>query len=278
MDQPQIASQPVEGLRFLAPHAAFEQLQNGAALVDLRSDDLVEMKGFAVPCLYHIPHRQLSTCLSELPKERLLILADSSGVYTKAAARLLFENGFTQVACLDGGMLAWDEAKLPLDMDPDAMMYGECSCVMKSRKAKLPVNQSILFLCVANSARSQMAEGLARKLFPGLRILSAGSRPSKVNPYAIEVLAEVGIDARFHFSKHVQDIDPNAVGVVITLCAEEVCPIFPGPVDRLHWPLPDPASDDPSLDRETLLQRFRATRDEIQHRLEAFGRERGLLA
>ncbi len=132
--------------------------------------------------------------------------------------------------------------------------------------------QSILFLCVANSARSQMAEGLARKLFPGLLILSAGSSPAKVNPYAIEVLGEVGIDARQHYSKRVQDIDPNTVGVVITLCAEEVCPIFPGNVERFHWPLPDPASDDPTLGREEMLERFRATRNEIQGRLEAFGK------
>jgi arsenate reductase len=268
----------IPGLRFLSPQEAFDSLTKGAVLLDLRSDDLVEMKAFAVPEVFHIPHRSLATCLSELPKDKLLILADTSGVYTKTAAKLLLENGFPRVASLDGGMLAWDEAKLPLDMDPDSMMYGECACVMKSRKSKTPMVQSILFLCVANSARSQMAEGLARKLFPGLRILSAGSHPSKVNPYAIEVLAEVGIDARFHFSKHVQDIDPNAVGVVITLCAEEVCPIFPGNVDRIHWPLPDPASDDPSLSREQMLERFRMTRDEIQRRLEAFGRERGLLA
>ncbi len=278
MDPFTARQQSPQGLRYLAPGNALEALQAGAVLVDLRADDLVEMKAFDVPSVYHIPHRALATCLSELPKDRLLVLADSSGVYTKEAARLLFEHGYTQVACLDGGMLAWDEAQLPLVSDPDSMMYGECSCVMKSKKSAQPMAQSILFLCVANSARSQMAEGLARRLFPGLRILSAGSRPSKVNPLAIEVLAEVGIDIRFHFSKSVQDIDPKAVGVVITLCAEEVCPIFPGSVDRLHWPLPDPASDDPSLGREELLARFRAARDAIQERLEGFGRERGLLA
>ncbi len=267
----------VEGLRFLSPQEAYKALVAGSVLVDLRADELVEMKAFSVPCLCHIPHRSLATCLSELPRDKPLILADTSGVYTKSAARLLLENGFTQVTCLDGGMLAWDEAQLPLDMDPDSMMYGECACVMKSRKANLPVIQSILFLCVANSARSQMAEGLARKLFPAMRILSAGSRPGKVNPYAIEVLGEVGIDARFHFSKHVDDIDLSAVGVVVTLCAEEVCPIFPGTADRLHWPLPDPASDDLALGREEMLKRFRGTRDELQVRLEAFGRERGLL-
>ena len=272
------ANTGIQGLKFLSPREAHDSLLNGAALLDLRSDDLVEMKAFSVPNIFHIPHRSLATCISELPKDTFLILADTSGVYTKAAAKLLLENGFTQIACLDGGMLAWDDAKLPLDMDPDSMMYGECSCVMKSRKSKAPMEQSILFLCVANSARSQMAEGLARKLFPGVRILSAGSRPTKINPYAIEVLGEVGIDARFYFPKDVKDIEMGAVGVVVTLCAEEVCPIVQGNVDRLHWPLPDPASDDPALGREEMLTRFRTTRDELQRQLEAFGRARGLLS
>jgi len=128
---------------------------------------------------------------------------------------------------------------------------------------------SILFLCVANSARSQMGEGIARQLFPDLRIQSAGSRPSHVNPYAIEVLAEQGIDATTHTSKSGETIDPATVDLVITLCAEEVCPLFLGKAERLHWPIPDPASDDPSLTPDDLRGRFRAGRDEIRGRLEA---------
>ena len=133
---------------------------------------------------------------------------------------------------------------------------------------------SILFLCVANSARSQMAEGLARQLLPGCLIQSAGSRPSRVNPYAIEVLAEVGIDASAQTSKSVQDIDPATVDMVITLCAEEVCPLFLGKAERLHWPIPDPASDDPTLTPEDLRSRFRAGRNEIRRRLEGLKAER----
>lgn len=132
----------------------------------------------------------------------------------------------------------------------------------------------LLFLCVANSARSQMAEGLARQMFPALRIQSAGSRPSRVNPYAIEVLAELGIDASSHASKSVQDIDPATVDLVITLCAEEVCPRFLGKAERLHWPIPDPASEDPSLMPDPLRERFRAARDEIRRRLEVLKAER----
>ncbi len=136
------------------------------------------------------------------------------------------------------------------------------------------MTHSILFLCVANSARSQMAEGIARQLFPGLRIQSAGSRPSQVNPYAIEVLAEQGIDATTHTSKSVQDIDPATVDLVITLCAEEVCPLFLGQAERLHWPIPDPASDDPALTVIDRKARFRAARDEIRRRLDQLKAER----
>lgn len=110
---------------------------------------------------------------------------------------------------------------------------------------------SLLFLCVANSARSQMAEGLARKLF-GSRwtVASAGSAPTFVSPYAIEVMREVGVDLGSHSSKSVDAIDPESVGTVITLCAEATCPVFLGTARRLHWPITDPAARDESLSRE----------------------------
>ena len=127
---------------------------------------------------------------------------------------------------------------------------------------------SVLFLCVANSARSQLAEGLARRLFGDrVAVESAGSRPGRVNPYAIEVMAEVGVALDGHRSKSVDEIDPAGVELVITLCAEEVCPLWLGEARRLHWPLPDPASDDPTLDADALRARFRAARDEILRRL-----------
>lgn len=131
--------------------------------------------------------------------------------------------------------------------------------------------RSILFLCVANSARSQMAEGLARKLFGSrITVQSAGSEPSTVHPYAIEVMREVGVDLSTHHSKSVQTIDPSTVDTVITLCAEEVCPAFLAKARRLHWPIQDPASKDPSISREEMLARFRSARDQIQARLEVF--------
>ena len=125
----------------------------------------------------------------------------------------------------------------------------------------------LLFLCVANSARSQMAEGLARAKF-GDRVLiqSAGTHPGGVNRYAVAVLAEVGIDIATHRSKHVGTIDPATVGTVITLCAQEVCPAFLGHAERLAWPLPDPAGFGGTDDAQ--LAGFRAARDEITRRLD----------
>ncbi len=127
---------------------------------------------------------------------------------------------------------------------------------------------TVLFLCVANSARSQMAEGLARHLLGDeVRVMSAGSRPATVNPYAVEVMAELGVDLSSHASKSVDSIDTESVDLVVTLCAEEVCPVLPGRVKRLHWPIADPATTEP-LPPETMRQRFRAARDEIRARIE----------
>ncbi len=132
----------------------------------------------------------------------------------------------------------------------------------------------VLFLCVANSARSQMAEGLARKRF-GARatVQSAGSHPKTVNPYAIRAMAEVGIDLRSHTSKSVETVDPGTVDWVITLCAEEVCPVFLGQAKRLHWPFADPDRKDEDLSDEERLAHFREARDAIDLKLAAFERE-----
>lgn len=135
--------------------------------------------------------------------------------------------------------------------------------------------QSVLFLCVANSARSQMAEGLARRLFgDAVRVQSAGSAPSRVNPDAVRAMAEVGIDLTTHHSKSVDTIDPDTVDLVITLCAEEVCPVFLSRAARLHWPLTDPDRKDPSLSDDERLAHFRVARDELASRLAALAASR----
>jgi arsenate reductase (thioredoxin) len=133
---------------------------------------------------------------------------------------------------------------------------------------------SLLFLCVANSARSQMAEGLARQLLGDrARVQSAGSQPSRVNPYAVEVMREIDIDLASHTSKSVESIDPASVDTVITLCAEEVCPVFLGHVRRIHWPIADPASPDPTIPRDEMLQRFRTARDTLREKLAELARQ-----
>jgi thioredoxin type arsenate reductase len=125
----------------------------------------------------------------------------------------------------------------------------------------------ILFLCVANSARSQMAEGLAKAMLgPEVTVESAGSAPSRLNPLALEAMAELGIDISGQRSKPVEEIDTDGLDLVVTLCAEEVCPVLPGKVRRLHWPVADPARQ--GLSVEEARDAFRAARDQIRARLE----------
>jgi arsenate reductase (thioredoxin) len=126
---------------------------------------------------------------------------------------------------------------------------------------------NILFLCVANSARSQMAEGLARAMLGSEhRVQSAGSRPSHVSPWAVKAMLEIGIDIAGHASKSVETIDLSEIDLVITLCAEEVCPVLSGAVERHHWPIPDPAGKG-KTEAET-LQYFREARDSIRKKIE----------
>jgi thioredoxin type arsenate reductase len=128
--------------------------------------------------------------------------------------------------------------------------------------------KGILFLCVANSARSQIAEGVAGSMVrEGIKVWSAGSRPTRVRPEAIAVLKEIGIDISHHRSKAVAEIPAAAVDTVITLCGEEECPVFLGKATRLHWGLPDPAAVQGS--EQDRLNAFRNTRDDLRRRVEA---------
>lgn len=126
--------------------------------------------------------------------------------------------------------------------------------------------RGILFLCVANSARSQMAEGIARSMAPGdVAVFSAGSDPGRLNPLAVRALGEIGIDISGHRSKGIPEIPADQVEAVITLCAEEVCPAWLGRAHRIHWGLPDPAGA--TGDDEARLAAFRTVRDELVARL-----------
>jgi arsenate reductase len=119
----------------------------------------------------------------------------------------------------------------------------------------------ILVLCTANSARSQMAEGLMRAAWGDrFEIFSAGTRPGFVRPEAIEVLAELGIDISGHRSKPVDEFLGQEFAYVFTVCdsARDACPVFPGGGERIHWSLEDPAAAEGSAaERRDAVRRVR---------------------
>lgn len=126
-------------------------------------------------------------------------------------------------------------------------------------------------MCVANSVRSQIAEGLARHILgSGFQIESAGIQPYKVNPYAVKVMAEIHIDISHHYSKTCDELPEeflNNLHYIITLCEDEVCPrSLHASATKLHWPFPDSSGalfGDP-------LHQFRLTRDSIKAKIEEF--------
>jgi arsenate reductase len=130
------------------------------------------------------------------------------------------------------------------------------------------MTQRILFLCTGNSARSQMAEGWLRYLGGTSYVaFSAGTHPSTVNPLAIQVMAERGIDISGHRSKSVTEFLDQPFDDVITVCdqAAEACPTFPGIYRRIHWSFPDPAAVDGS--EAERLRAFREVRDALYFQL-----------
>jgi arsenate reductase len=129
----------------------------------------------------------------------------------------------------------------------------------------------VLFLCTGNSCRSQMAEGFLRAYGGDLyEAHSAGTKPTTVNPLAVEVMREAGIDISGQKSKNVSSYLGQHFPLVITVCdnAKEHCPIFPGPCIREHWPFKDPAEATGS--NEERLAVFRKVRDEIGARIRSF--------
>ena len=137
---------------------------------------------------------------------------------------------------------------------------------------KQPVR--VLILCTGNSARSQMAEGLLRTLAgERMEVLSAGTHPKGVNPLAITVMDEHGIDIRRQRSKHLNEFLTESFDYVITVCddAAEACPIFPGKAERIHWSFPDPAKVEGS--EADKLEVFRQVRDDLEAHLRAWLRD-----
>ena len=129
----------------------------------------------------------------------------------------------------------------------------------------------VLFLCTHNSARSQMAEGLLRRLAADrFEAASAGTEARGVNPLAVRAMAEIGVDLRGHTSKTLDRFLGERWDYVITVCdnANESCPVFPGQVTRLHWSFDDPSAA--AGGDEQRLAVFRRVRDEIRARIDAW--------
>lgn len=139
------------------------------------------------------------------------------------------------------------------------------------------MKERILILCTANSARSQMAEGLLRAIAPTqFEVFSAGSKPAYVNLIAIAAMAERGIDISSHRSKHLNEFLDQSFDYVITVCdnAAESCPIFPGKAQRIHWSFPDPAAVEGSDEQK--LQSFRQVRNDIEQQLQSWVNNKNL--
>ena len=130
---------------------------------------------------------------------------------------------------------------------------------------------SVLFLCTGNSARSQMAEGLLRHLAGDrFEVVSAGTQPVGLNPFAVEAMGEIGIDISGQQSKNVSQFLGRRFSYVITVCdkAKETCPIFPFAFKSLHWSLDDPAAVNGT--EQERRSAFRQTRNEIEHLIKDF--------
>lgn len=129
--------------------------------------------------------------------------------------------------------------------------------------------KKIMFVCTGNSARSQMAEGLAREMSANRwEVYSAGLEPKTVNPYAIKAMQEIGLDISGQRSKELDYELMQQMDLIVTLCdnAKESCPVVPSHIQTLHWSLEDPATASGS--EAEILSVFRRTRDEIKERIE----------
>jgi arsenate reductase len=133
------------------------------------------------------------------------------------------------------------------------------------------VRRKILYLCVGNASRSQMAEGFTRQYYPDdFEPYSAGMAPAGVHPFAVLVMQESGIDISDQFSKSVYELPDVEFDIIVTLCDEvrEACPIFRGKARRYHFSLPDPAVT--PGDSAEVLEAFRKVRSQIHEYLIPF--------
>lgn len=131
--------------------------------------------------------------------------------------------------------------------------------------------KKVLFVCTGNACRSQMAEGILRDLAEDrFEVFSSGTHPTRVHPAGIKVMAEWDVDISHHTSDLVDDYLDAGMDIVITVCdnANQLCPTFPGDVERIHWSIVDPFVN--WSDEDYLLEPYRQTRDTLRIRIEEF--------
>ena len=132
----------------------------------------------------------------------------------------------------------------------------------------MPDKKNIIFICTGNACRSQIAHGLLQNIAGNrFNVFSAGSHPSRVHPMSIKVMEEIGIDISQNTSDYIDNYLDKGINIVITVCdnANELCPVFPGDAEKLHWSIDDPfkgwAYD------ENQMKSFRKTRKEINDKI-----------
>ena len=131
--------------------------------------------------------------------------------------------------------------------------------------------KKIIFICTGNACRSQIAHGLLESMAGDkFEVFSAGSHPSEVHTMSAKIMKEIGIDISHHTSDFIDDYLNAGIEIVITVCnnANEICPVFPGNAEKLHWSIKDPFKGW-DFD-ETQIQSFRDTREEIKQRIIKF--------
>jgi arsenate reductase (thioredoxin) len=134
----------------------------------------------------------------------------------------------------------------------------------------------VLFLCVHNSARSQVAEAYLRRFSTAVEVESAGLEPGKLNLRVVRALQEDGIDISSHGTQSVFDLQKagRSYDYVVTVCSPEAaerCPVFPGRARKLHWPFPDPSTFTGT--DEEIMEQVRAVRDAIKEKVRLFAAE-----
>lgn len=242
----QTKPQPLDFLRLLA-HDIRWRILLALSRSDHRVEELVKQIGQPHNLIsYHLKRLRLQQLVSERRSS-----ADARDIYYSLNLDWFREMYFETGQALHPGVI------------------GSISGDQTQTKTSSEAPVRVLFLCTHNSARSQMAEGLLRELGHNkVEVFSAGTEPADIHLLAIKVMSARGIDLRTHRSKHLEEYLGQNFDYVITVCdrVREVCPIFPGEPEHIHWSFPDPASIEGN--RKTQESVFENTARELTVRIQ----------